>query len=928
MTKKRLFIIDSMAMAFRNFHAIRPLSTSQGTPVNAIYGCLMFLAALIDKEKPDYFVFATDSQEKTFRHELYEAYKANRTDMPEDLAKQIPLMFRLFNALQAPLLKEAGLEADDLIGSLVHQYASDELHCYIVSGDKDFMQLVNENVCLYQPKKGGEVQIVGREGVFEKFGCAPSQVIDVLALIGDSSDNVPGVPGIGDKGAAKLIQEFPSLEAIYENIDKITNARQRKGLEENKTQAYLSRQLVTIKTDAVLPWTLDDFACNPETAIANPELLAFVQEMEFKSYTEKVRSRLKALEAKFVAPKPTDAPPFTLAEAGGPPVPPAHAPEPVHDYKIILTHEDYAEVLRAIDQVEAFSFDTETTGLDRIGSIPIGMSLSVREGQGYYLPLHEGHRQLDEATIKDYWQQILGKRGKIKIAHNAKFDLQMFHNIGLTVKPPFADTMIASHLIDTSERHHSLDDCCLRVFGYRKIPTKELLDKQGTMLSAPIEKLTEYACEDADFTLRLYERFAPVLREKELSRVFYDIEMPLLPVITRMELAGIHIDTDMLEDISTKLADKAKAYEEEIYAIAGEKFNINSTKQLAVIIFEKLKIHEQLGLKRIKKTKTGYSTDVSVLEQMEEHPLARALLGYRMVMKLKSTYVDSLPQLLNPKDLRLHTNFHQAGTTTGRLSSNDPNLQNIPIRSEEGREIRRAFKASQKDWVIISADYSQIELRVLAHLAHEENLRQAFVEKQDIHTATAARIFGVPPQAVTGNQRAQAKAINFGIIYGMGPQRLARETGVSMKEAKDFIERYFTTYPGIKDYIDKSINFAREHEYTLTISGRRRTLREINETRDRMLLANAQNIAVNAPVQGSAADLIKIAMVKVQKKLDETGSRARMLLQVHDELVFECPKEEVEAVTELVRREMEGAYDFGVPLQTDVGVGENWLEAH
>lgn len=918
MTKKRLFIIDSMAMAFRNFHAIRALNTSQGTPVNAVYGCLTFLAGLMEKEKPDYFVFATDSKEKTFRHDIYDAYKANRSEMPEDLATQIPLLYRLFEAFKAPLLKSPGLEADDLIGTLVAQYASDDLHCYIVSGDKDFMQLVGDNVSLYSPKKGGEVLICTKEGVMEKFACLPEQVIDILALIGDASDNVPGVPGIGDKGAAKLISEFGSLDKIYENLDKISNARQKKGLEENRDLAYLSKQLVTIKTDALLPWSLDELRCTPERAIANAEMLAFVEEMEFKSYIDRTKTRLRALTAK---DDPSQAPSEAATSI-------KKRPRDTNSYQKITTEADFQKLLSDIALAPVIAFDSETTGLDRIASVPIGVSLAFQAGSAVYIPVHESHRVLPQETINHYLRQILGRKGQLKIAHNAKFDLQMLHNAGIVVEGPFADTLIASHLIDTSERIHSLDECCLRHLNYVKIPTKNLLDKDGTMLSAELDDLVEYGCEDADYTLRLWQVLEGYLREKSLLSVFHDIEMPLVPVITRMELTGVHLDVEMLQVISEKLAVKIKELEGEIYAIAGETFNINSTKQLQVIIFEKLKIHELLGLKRLKKTKTGFSTDVSVLEQMEDHPLGAALLKYRTLSKLKSTYVDSLPQLIHPSDARLHTNFHQTGTTTGRLSSNDPNLQNIPIRSDEGREIRKAFSASQKDWVIISADYSQIELRILAHLADDQNLRQAFLDRQDIHTATAARIFGVAPTEVNSNQRSQAKAINFGIIYGMGPQRLARETGVTMREAKDFIDRYFATYPGIRTYIERSIQFAREHEYTMTISGRRRTLREINETKDRMLLSNAQNIAVNAPVQGSAADLIKIAMVRVQKKLDETGSRARMLLQVHDELVFECPKEEVAAVTELVRREMEGAYEFSVPLQTDVGVGVNWLEAH
>lgn len=907
MSKKRLFIIDSMAMAFRNYHAIRPLTTSQGIPVNAVYGSLMFLWSLIEREKPDYLAFATDSQEKTFRHQLYDAYKANRKEMPEDLAAQLPYLFRLFSAFQAPLLKEGGLEADDLIGSLVSQNASSDLHCYIVSGDKDFMQLINDDICLYSPKKGNEVVIVGREGVYDKFGCSPEQVIDILALMGDSSDNVPGVHGIGDKGAAKLIQDFQSLDGIYQNLDRITNARQKKGLEDNKDRAYLSQQLVTIKRDCTMHFTLDQLACNPETALANPELLQFLEELEFKTYVEKVKGRLKSANVA-AAPRPQ-------------PVGP-------RNYHLVRTAEELNALTQRVAASDVVCFDTETTGLDRISDYPIGVSLSVKAEEAYYIPLHGEHRLLDEGVIRRELEKIFQRRDLMKVGHNIKFDLQMLRNAGIEVVGPFWDTMIASHLIDSAERMHNLDACCYRHFAFRKIPTEELLGGTKSMLNAPLDLLREYACEDADYTFRLYELFLPLIKGMELETVFHEIEMPLVPLIARIEQTGIFVDTDILNDISNHLARRAQQLEEEIFGIAGESFNIHSPKQLQVILFEKLKIHEQLGLTRLKKTKTGYSTDVSVLEQMEEHPLPRALLAFRTVTKLKSTYVDTLPQLIHPKTNRIHTNFHQTGTTTGRLSSADPNLQNIPIRSEEGREIRKAFQAGERDWVLISADYSQIELRVLAAIAKEANLREAFVRDEDIHTSTAARIFGMDPREVTANQRSQAKAINFGIIYGMGPQRLARETGVTMKAAKEFIDRYFATYPGIRDYIDRSISFAREHEYTRTITGRRRSLKEINNSRDRMAMASAQNIAVNAPIQGSAADLIKKAMVVIQKKLDEKGSRARMLLQVHDELVFECPQDEVDSVVPLIKREMEGAFDLGVPLKVEVGVGKNWLEAH
>ncbi len=907
MPKQRLFIVDAMAMAFRSYHAIRPLTSPQGTPVNAVYGSLLFLWSLIEKQKPDFLAFATDSQEKTFRHELYSEYKANRSEMPPDLVVQLPYLFRLFKALQAPMLKEPGLEADDLIGSLVDRYASSDLHCYIVSGDKDFMQLINENVTLFSPKKGGEVVETNLPEVFAKFGCRPDQVIDMLALIGDSSDNVPGVPGIGDKGAAKLIQQFHSLDGIYQNLDAVANQRQRLGLENNRELAYLSQKLVTIHKEATLHFSLDQLRCDPLRALANPDLLALLDELDFKSFGEKVRTRLKSL-----------------------PVAEATLPTLVkNDFKY-HTVQSRAEIDALIARARAatmFSFDTETTGLDRISDKPIGASFSFETGEAFYVPLHDAHRPLPYVEVLSALQEVL-ETPALKVGHNVKFDIQMLHNIEIEVSGPLADTMLASQLLDASERSHSLDECTLRYLQHVKIKTDTLLDASGSMLSAPLEQLSAYACEDADFTLRLYHCMRPKLEANELVSVFEDIEMPLAPILGAMEQRGIHVDADILHEISGRIDLRAKELEKEIHALAGEEFNIGSPKQLQVILFDKLKIHEELGLKRLKKTKTGYSTDVSVLEQMEAHPLAKALLEYRMLTKLKNTYVDSLPQLIHPKTQRVHTHFHQNGAATGRLSSSDPNLQNIPIRSSIGREIRKAFCSNLKDWVIISADYSQIELRILAALSGDEALREAFIQGADIHTSTAAKIFGVAPEAVDGGQRAQAKAINFGIIYGMGPQRLARETGVTMKEAKEFIERYFASYPKIRAYIEKSIQFARDHEYTKTISGRRRPLKEINASQDGGTLANAQNMAVNSPVQGSAADLIKKAMVQVQKKLDESKYRAKMLLQVHDELVFECPRSEVDAVMQLIDREMEHAFDLGVPLKVDVSFGKNWLEAH
>ncbi len=914
MAAKRLFIIDAMAMAFRNYHAFgaRPLTTSSGMPVSAIFGSSQFMLSLIDKEKPDYLVVATDSREPTFRHELYEKYKANRTEMPEDLAVQIPYLFRLFSAFGCKLLKQPGMEADDLIGSLVRQMSGPDLKCYIVSGDKDFMQLVDDNILLYAPKKGEDAKIIDAAGVHEKFGCTPAQVIDVLALIGDSSDNVPGVPGIGEKSAATLIAKYHTLENIYEHLDDIANARQRESLRANREQAFLSRQLVTINTEIPLEFGLADLACTTHSTQQRQQLLAFFQELEFRALTNKI-ANLLANNTEATAATSEAATYVTNI-----------------NYRLVRDAESFATLLAELNAAPVFAFDTETTGLDKINSRPIGISFATKTDHAWYVPLVEQHGQtMSPATIFGALTPVFADSTKLKIAHNLKFDLQMLLNIGVGIAWPIADTMIASYVVDASTREHGLDALSLKVFNHKKIPTRDLIGKKGDipMLEAPIDLLTQYACEDADFTLRLWDHFQPALKELGLEKLFYDIEMPLVPILAEMEQLGIYVDTQILAEISLLLQQRITILTAEIYEIAGEEFNINSPKQLGPIMFEKLRIHDQLGITRIKKTKSGYSTDVSVLEKLAAHPLAKALLDFRTVTKLKGTYVDALPLLINPTTKRLHTNFHQTGTTTGRLSSNDPNLQNIPIRSEMGREIRKAFRAETTDSVIISADYSQVELRLLAHIAGEAALVEAFKRGEDIHTATAARIFGVDAGAVSGELRSRAKAINFGIIYGMGPMRLARETGVSMAEAKSFIEKYFASYPKIEAYIETAIQSARERGYTMTITGRRRPLPELN-SKDQMVLANAENIAVNSPVQGSAADLIKIAMIKINNKLAASQLHAKMLLQVHDELVFECPRHEANDVTGLIKEAMESAMALNVPLVVEVGIGDNWLEAH
>lgn len=970
MTTGRLFIVDAMAMAFRNFHALERmnLSTSSGTPTSAVFGSLSSLLKLLEEEKPEYMLVASDCPEPTFRHQMYADYKGNRGEMPEELAKQLPYLERLFSALKLPLIKQPGVEADDLIGSVVTQFQAPGLEHLIVSGDKDFMQLVSASVKLYNKKRNDTAVVIDAEKVREKFGCEPQHVIDALAMIGDTSDNVPGVAGIGGKGAAQLISQFGSLEDIYANLPLIANARQRTALEKHKEAAFLSRDLVTIKTDCPLPINLEDTRCAPDLLVNNHELLELVEELEFRGYAQRLRALNRNHSSKEQA---TAAPGQQGIDAEHPEakqdqdqsqgqgqVNSAHEhidrSRWLKDYRLVKTQQDLDELCDYLSKAQTLSVDTETTGLDITRDEPIGISFSTESGTAWYVPLCKEHlagSELNRDRILSDIDATMRDHKGLKVAHNLKFDLQMLKRKGLDWPGPWCDTMVMHYLLYPVGQAHGLDACCLEQLNYQKLTTESLIGKatrkggrgsaklaERTMLEVPIDDLGLYACEDADLTLRLFEKLLPDIESANLADVLHQVDMPLVPVLAAMEAEGVYVDAEALADLSEELGETAERLRAEIHELAGEEFNVQSTKQLQVILFEKLRIHEKLGITRLKKTKSGYSTDMSVLEKLKADPLVAALIEYRGVAKLKNTYVDTLPQLIRDHTRRVHTTFHQTVTATGRLSSADPNLQNIPIRSSMGKVIRRAFRPQQAGHSILSADYSQIELRLLAHLSEDEGLIAAYKKGEDIHAATAAKVFGVQTDQVTSDQRAQAKAINFGIIYGMGPQRLAQETGVSMNEAKDFISRYFESYPKIRTYIDQAIAFAREHGYSKTLSGRKRPIPELSAdnnqnpssggSRQRLAFVNAQNIATNSPVQGSAADLIKIAMTSIHRTLKERGLKSKMLLQVHDELVFECPDEEIQELREVVRSCMEGAMDLKVPLVVEVGTGDSWLAAH
>ena len=902
--KKRnsFYIVDGTAIAYRSYFAFikNPLINSRGLNTGAIYGFTTVLMKLLRETKPDFLACVFDSKEPTFRHKKFKEYKATREKMPDDMIEQLPYIERIVKGFNVPYLIYPTVEADDIIATLVDKNSEKDLNIFIVSGDKDLMQLVSERIKLFTPKKGGDSEIIDTDAVIKKFGVPPRKMIDLLSLMGDSSDNIPGVPGIGEKTALKLIQQFGTLDDILSNPDKIESKKISDSIKANKNLALLSRELIELEKNVPINNRVEDFKPGKPDEIALSDLF---KELEFHSLLEK----------------------FEFHE---------EREERSKKYVTITTNELLDDLIKRLKSSDRFVFDTETTGLNPIDSKLVGISFSFEETEAFYLPFLQAEDDekspLHFKNLIEILKPILEDPKISKGGHNLKFDILVMKNCGVDVRGISFDTMIESYLLDPSARQHNLDLVSLKNLNYKKIPTESLIGKgkdQITMDQVEIAKVAEYSCEDSDITMRLHNFFTPKIKEFGLIKLYETVEIPLVKVLASMEWEGVKIDVELLKKLSEDVEKKLNQIQKEIVNEAGEEFNINSPKQLGNILFEKLKINQVLGIKRVKKTKTGYSTDSAVLESLSAHPIVNKILEYRNLSKLRSTYLDALPEIVNSKTGRVHTSFNQTITATGRLSSSNPNLQNIPIRTDEGKKIRRAFIPREKNWSIVSADYSQIELRILAHLSKDENFINAFKEGADVHRRTAATIFGVDDDKVDAELRFRAKAINFGIIYGMGPQRLARDTKISFEEAQNFINSYFENYPGIRKFIDEQIKFARDNGFVLTLLGRRRAIPDILSNNPGLKI-NAEHIAVNTPIQGSAADLIKIAMINIQNRIASKNLSSKMILQVHDELVFEAPDDEIIELEKIVTKEMEEAIKLDVPIRVDIKHGKSWYETH
>lgn len=883
--RPKLFLIDGSSYLYRAYYAIRHLSNSKGLPTNAIYGFTQMLLKVLKDHHPDFLAVVFDSKAPTFRSEVFKEYKANRPAMPEGLIPQIPYIKRMVEGYRIATLEMEGYEADDLIGTVAKGLES-EVDVVVITGDKDMLQLVSDRIQIYDTMKEKRI---GVEEVKERYGVSPEQMVEVMGLAGDAIDNIPGVPGIGEKTAVELIKTFGSIENLLNHLDQIPQKKLREKLEHYGEWARLSRKLATIRTDVPLAFRKEDFTRRPPDVGRLRELF---KELEFNKL-------LKEL-------------------------PVANSDDSKNrDYHLMTSQEAFLSLLRDLKSSKCFAIDIETTSPYPMWAKPVGISFSCTPHQAFYLPLaHQQGEQLPLAWALETLKPLLEDEQVKKVGQNIKYDWIVLKHHGIELRGICFDTMIASYLLNPTKHNHNLSEIAREYLDREMTDYQEVTGgKSVTFDQVDLERARDYSCEDADVTFQLYNLLLPKIKGEELEPLFEEVEMPLAIVLAKMEMNGVKIDRDLLHDFSKEIENQLNLKMEKIHRLAGEVFNINSSQQLGKILFEKLK------LPVIKKTKTGYSTDVEVLEKLSlHHELPLEILGYRNLSKLKSTYIDALPRLIHPETGRIHTSYNQTVTATGRLSSSDPNLQNIPIRTEEGSRIRQAF-IPEKGCLIASADYSQIELRILAHLSRDEVLMEAFHRDEDIHRRTASEIFGVPMEQVTPSMRREAKVINFGIIYGMSAYGLSQQLGTEPKVAQAYIEEYFKKYPGVQAYIQKSLEEARTKGFVTTLLNRRRFLPELNSQTTAIRQAS-ERMAINTPLQGTAADIIKVAMIRIQNRLEERAFLTKMIMQVHDELVFEVPEPEVQKTLPMIQKEMETVMELAVPLKVSISLGKNWAEAH
>ena len=944
---KRLFLVDAYALIFRGYYAFikNPRINSKGLDTSAIMGFMNSLLDVIKRERPDHLAVCFDKGGSVDRVEMFEDYKANRQETPEAIKIAVPYIEEILRAMHIPIMVKEGYEADDIIGTLSRQAEKEGFKTYMVTPDKDFAQLVTDHIFMYKPRFGGGYDVWGVPEVQEKFAVErPEQVIDFLGMMGDASDNIPGLPGVGEKTAKKFLAQFGSMEELLANTDQL-KGKMREKVEASKELGLLSKKLATIMLDVPVTFDAKDFTLDEPDLERVKELF---NELEFRQLltnflktfaTETTTGSLTAdnssSDSKAVenAPKvntssdgqfdlfATPGSGSSTTEEGG--MKDIHST--THFYQLVDSPMSRKLLLQQLLQQKSVCFDTETTGLKALEVEIIGIAFSWEKGKGYYVSFPEDQNETQQ--ILNEFIPFFDAENIEKVGHNLKYDIKVLSNYTIEVKGTLFDTMIAHYLINPDMRHN-MDVLSETYLNYKPVSITELIGKKGknqlSMRVVPLKDQTEYAVEDADITFQLKEHFTKELESGNLTELFREVEIPLVSVLTAMEIEGINLNTEFLGGLSTVLTSDISDLESAIYEQAGETFNIASPKQLGPILFDKLKLVD-----KPKKTKTGqYSTAEDVLSYLaKDHKIVRDILQYRQYKKLQSTYVDALPNEINPKTSRVHTVYAQAVAATGRLSSNNPNLQNIPIRTERGREVRKAFIPRSEDFVLLAADYSQIELRIIAALSEEENMISAFQNGEDIHASTAAKVFNVALDEVTREQRSNAKTVNFGIIYGVSAFGLSNQTNLSRGEAKELIDTYYETYPKLRAYMSQQIQFARDNGYVETVLHRRRYLKDIN-SRNAVVRGAAERNAVNAPIQGSAADIIKLAMINIHKKLEEGKYKTKMLLQVHDELVFDAHKDELETIQSLIKNEMENAFKLSVPLDVEIGLGNNWLEAH